>query len=502
MSSIQLWPKQQEAFEFGKDLEALALFCEQRTGKTFITIKLLQHRNQSEEEPLCAVLIGLLNNKESTWMNHLGNQMPEVSLFTDWELFKKCKDHRMLLVHFESLPSMIGKLVKYKKLNWAGIDEGHRIAKRSTKQSKAASRLSWVPRRVLLTGTPIEKKPTDLFAQFRFLEPEVFGKNHAKFEEEYLDWTKIPLEGIPRGGMQWQKKILQQRILKGKAVFRQEKLPQLVELIKPMSFRLEQADVGIKPAVVKTVKVKARGEQKRVYDQLNEHSVVMLRDSTRVMAPLKITQIVKLRQIANGFIYDEDEELHELGSAKMRWLIKNAPRLSKPVVVFTAFKPDTDRVHRELVAGGYSVDKFDGSVKKSDRPGILKKFQAAKRDFIVCQIRTGGVGVDLWKSNVGVVYSMGHSFIDWDQAKSRMSSVNKSLPVKLYVLLTEDTIDEDLYDLVVVKGQTGQSVLKQLIRRIKPWQRSKKPKRKKHQQKRRKHQHSNTPSPMSKRPRA
>lgn len=462
MSSIQLWPKQQEALEFALSRDCVALLCEQRTGKTYVTLSLFNRWLEEDAEELCVVIIGLLNNKESTWADGLKKYVPGVAVFTDLAEFRRHRGHRILLVHFEQLPRVVARLVKYRKLNGVVIDEAHRLSNRGSKQSKAAARLSWVKRKLILTGTPMEKQPKDMFAQFRFLDPDVFGTNWADFEKEYMDFRRLNLDKHRPGSPMWQKLVMQQRILKGKAKFRDDKLDQFVRLIKPYCFRLEKQDVGIKPPTIHRVVVPMLGNQRRCYEEMDRDSVTTLPSGRVVAAGMEVTAIMKKRQLASGFIYDEEGELEYVGGAKLRRLLAMLPSLSKPVVIFTAFKPDTDQIHQVLEQRGYDVVKVYGGTKKKLRPEIWRAFQRGEYDFIVCQIRTGGVGVDLWKANNAIIHSMGHSFIDWDQAKARMDSVLKNKPTTIYVLCAEDTVDEQLYELVLLKHLTGAKVLNQL----------------------------------------
>lgn len=471
-SQLKLWGEQIPAYEFAIVRDAVALFSEQRTGKTFITMAILRKLAGSaidlttgKGNDFCGVLVCLLNNRDSTWRDKLTEFLPWLNVTDDWDDFKKLPCPRLLLVHFERLPRLIGKLVKFKKINWMGIDEAHRISKRGTKQSRAAARMSWVPRKLILTGTPIEKQPTDLFAQFRFLDPDVFGTNWEKFEDEYMEFTKLNFDHTPRGSMAWQKRIMQQRILRSKAKFKKSKLRKLTRLIAPYSFRLTKLDVGILEPRVLKVPVAIDGRQRRYYDAMKRHSVVKLPAGQRALAELEVTNIMKRRQLASGFVYDDEEQVHHVGDAKLRRLKALFRRLPKPVVIFTAFRPDNDRITRELASEGFDVIAVHGGVNKKLRPQIWRSFQRAQYDGIICQTKTGGVGVDLWKASAAIVHSMGHSSIDFDQLKSRLDSKAKEKPADIYVLCGKDTIDEELYDLVIVKRLNSEEVLSKLRRR-------------------------------------
>lgn len=460
--SLKLWPPQQEAFEFTISRPNTALFCEPRTGKTYVTLKVLE---TIADEEFTGVLICLLTNLVSTWSDKITEHLKWLSITHDWDEFKKLPSPKLLLIHFDVLPKLINKMVKYKAINWMAIDEAHRISNRGSKWSRACARMSWVRRKLIMTGTPIDKLPTDLFGQFKFLDPTVFGTNWAEFQEEYMDMPPMKVIHAPRGSKEWQRRILQQRIMRGKAKFNQAKMPQFLERIQPLAIRLTKADVGIIEPEVHRVMIPVLGAQRRYYEAMRKTSVVHLDAGSRVLAPLVITNIMKQRQLASGFVYDDDGELHYVGDAKLRRLRILVEQLPKPIVIFVAFKPDGERIAKDMIEEGYSVAVVTGQTKKVNRPQIWRDHQRAQYDITIVQTKTGGAGVDLWKASYAIVHSMGHSFRDFDQLKSRMDVKGKSKAAQIYVLCGENTIDEDLFDLVVVKRFNSDQVLNQLKRR-------------------------------------
>jgi SNF2 family DNA or RNA helicase len=490
-SSLKLWPEQQAVYEFAVSRDATAMFCEQRTGKTYVTLAILRklagapiNLATGEGNDFCGLLVTLLTNRDSTWLDGIRQFLPWLNVTSDWEEFKNLPNPRVLLIHYEMLPKLIKRLVKYKKFNWACVDEAQRIANRGNGASRAMARLSWIERRLVLTGTPQEVRETDYFGIFKFLDPDVFGTNWDKFEKYFMDWPRIDFEHAPPGSALWQKKILQQRILKNKATFREERRQEFIDLLQPYCIRLTKEDVGIKPAQVHKVLVDMTRDQARCYNEMLEQSFTYLprkkrtAKRRRVLAELVITNIAKRRQIATGFVYDDDERLHDLGDMKLRKTIELVDKLPKPVVVFTAFRPDNDLVYETLVAEGYDVVQVNGSTKKKLRPQIWRDFQKAQYDVAVVQTRTGGTGVDLWKSSHAIVYSMTHSYRDWDQMKSRLDSRSKLKPSEFYVLCSKNTIDEELFDLVIVKKFNTERTLKHLKRGVKKWPAKQKPRRK------------------------
>jgi len=456
---IALWPEQEDAVSFVLDREASALFFEQRTGKTFITMAVL---DRLPRENMAVVLVCLLNNKDSTWRDKIAEFLPWLNVTDDWETFKKLPFPKLFLVHFDTLHTVAKKLQKPKWITFAIIDEAHRLKARGTRQSRAAAKLYAAGRkRLILTGTPIEKQPKDLWAQFRFLEPTLFG-SWRQFEDKFMDVTKIDMKGVMPGTVRWQVKVMQQGMLRSRAPFKWHKLPALIKLISPYAMRLTKEEVGILPPKIIKISVPIDGEQRRIYDRMKKHSVVRLGDGARAMAPMTVTNIIKRRQIASGFIYDDDGDCHTVGDAKLRRLIRLFNRLPKPVAVFGVFTPEIDAMVAALRAEGYRIARVDGSIKKKDRPDLWRNFQKARYDGIVCQTKVGGVGVDLWKASYAIAHSISHSSIDFDQMKSRLDAKDKNKPAKIYVLCADATIDDDLFDMVVEKGLTSQEVLSKL----------------------------------------
>lgn len=106
-----------------------------------------------------------------------------------------------------------------------------------------------------------------------------------------------------------------------------------------------------------------------------------------------------------------------------------------------------------LKRGGFGKGKkLYGKVKdiKTDprRTNILLNFQKGKYDWMVCQQKTGGVGVDLYRARRFFVYSMGHSYIDFDQMISRGDFIEQKERAKFFLLAVKSSIDTDIIDSV------------------------------------------------------
>jgi len=412
------------------------------------------------------VIVGLLNNRDSTWADKTQELLNgEVSFHTDLDKFFSDPGHSIFFVNFESVHKVVDRIVKrISSIDLAVVDEAHRISNRTTRQARAIIKLNKAQRRLILTGTPIEKRPTDMFVQMQFVDPSVFGTKWKDFENRYLSFVRVDFKGVRYGSATWSKLILQQAILKRKAEFREERMPEFINKLKPHCLRIEKVDVDIKRAKVEVVSVGLSHAQKKAYRAIDKDK--LFKDGAfKSVADFPMTEIMRKRQIAAGFLYDEDQNVYRFkDTPKERKLLELVDKLQKPIVIFTAFRPDTDRVSRILWAEGFDVYKLNGSTPKKKRPELIRQFQKGQCDIFVCQIKAGGVGTDLWKANSAIIYSMGYSFIDWDQALSRLDHHLKKSSSKFFLLSCLNTVDEELYDLVLNKGLAGKAVLDQLKR--------------------------------------
>ena len=464
MGILKLLPNQVPAFERAITIQNCALLCKQRTGKTYITGAIMQHEMHDE---FCGLIVCKLSNRDSTWRKFL-DEFIHINVSSDWEEFKRMPKPKVFLCHYEMLMGIYPELKNYSDFNWACVDEAQQIASRGNVSSRAMKLLRWIPRKLALTGTPIDKLLTDAFGIFRFLDHTIFGDNYAAFEYEYLKFRELSekqWENARKRGRDGIREFFKrQAVLKKKAVFNPEKMDQFISLIAPHCITMTEADVGIIMPNLTKVSIPMTPEQKRVYNTLKRDSVVRLEDDSSILCQLTITRIMKLRQVAQGFIYDEEEHCHILGKNKLKWLIDKMNRTEMPVVIFTVFNPENRIITAALKREGYKVARVSGKFpkKKSDRTKIWLDFQNDKYDALVVQVKVGGVGIDLWNANTGIVYSMGHSFRDWDQSIARLNHYDKKRPSEFYFLLSENSIDNDIYSMIMLKQLTSKQVLARL----------------------------------------
>jgi hypothetical protein len=479
--SAKLLPQQVLARDFLierlQDGGGAGLFSEQGTGKTFIALALLE-----KLRPANVLIVAPLTACDTAWADRIAgksgfNTLPlPYRVLRTWDDFKKFNRRPLgkpkpegfqgkaprprtspapslghdpaprplgliLLIHFQLLSKIIGRLSRNPQLwDLIIIDESQGLKARGSGWSRAARKLRHAPRRLVLSGTPIDKSPIDVYAQMRFIDHRVLGEDWGEFAEEYCY----------RGG--WQGYVWK---------FKQHKLSQFLKAIAPYCYRLSKDFMQLPPLTIVPVPVPLLGEQARIYRAMDEDNIVTV-SGHKFVADLEVTKRIKLEQITGGFLMD-DAAIVSVGRAKARKLDTLLRRLKPPIVMFCKFLEELNMI-TDIAGGNHfdSVSSLHGSVSKDARSVILRDFKEGKIDLLACQIRTGGVGVDMSAASTIIAYSMNNSMIDFEQFVSRLHRGGQTRPVTAYLLYAQDTEDERIIERIRVKRGNAFRVLRYL----------------------------------------
>lgn len=471
-----LKPHQKKGTKAIASTDGFAALFAQRTGKTWVTGAVLCVEKQSSRDVL---LVGPKTNLRSTWEKFLNEKLPWYSVHRSLKEYDEHKkqwkkqwgdtpDWNILLLNPEAVTPIRDKL---KRRQWDVMvwDEAQRLKNRTSQSSRDACYIGKsAKKRIALTGTPMDLDPKDLWAIMRFIKPKVLGERWADFEDEYLEKPNIDLKK-KMGAIQRQKMQLAYQIAKRKAPMRQDMLDHFAERIDPYVMRISKEEAGIDAAKIHIVRFDLEPQEDKKYRKL-ERTMVVRAGGVKIKTPLKITQIGKLQQLTGGHIKDEEGVVHRVGTTKrrkLRKLIRKHVKDGEPFVVFCKFVWEVHMIAGVLERMGMGQGaKLWGKVKdiKSDprRTNMLLAFQRGEYDWMVCQQRTGGVGVDLYRARKFFVYSMGHSYIDYDQMLSRGDFLEQNEQADFFILVVRSSIDTD----IIVSVERKQSITETFYGRL------------------------------------
>ncbi len=451
-----LYEKNKGAVDFALEVKTAGILAQQRVGKTWITGGVIE---ALAEEGFRALIVSPKTNKFTTWVKFIEEQLPQCELYQGFDEWKEFKDNkrggpiRVYLIHWEELNK--GRMIHWlKKYPWTliAIDESQRAKNKGSVGSRRIRQLRYSAEyKLILSGTPIDKKPLELWGQMRFLNPDVFGDRWADFEDDYLRSTGF--EG---------------RDFK----FRRGMEEKFIEEIAPWVIRIDAKEAGIKQANIIPVRFSLLGEQRMVYNTY-EQDLVVRYGELELITDLKITHQGKLEQMTGGYVKDGDGIVHPVGKAKERKLISLMSRHSPPMVIFCRYTHELhglkSRIEREFEYP--RVELLHGKIKDTNREAkrtnLLTEFMEGLIDVLLCQVKTGGVGIDLYIADTSFLYSVGHSFIDFDQILARLTHKEKETAPTTYILIAKNTVDEDIYSSIQSKTSTSVEFWKRIKRRKK-----------------------------------
>ena len=309
------------------------------------------------------------------------------------------------------------------------LDESHRAKAAGSKVSKYLAMLGKrVHYRMCLSGTPMANSPLDVYGQYRFLDPSIFGTRHDLFLQEYA------IMGGPEHrfivGFKNQQKL--------QAKFQSIAYTCKMEDIKD---RLKLPDQL--PPVTRYVQLPAR--DMKTSKTLGKEFVAECGSGMLAVSNV-LSKMLRLQQIAAGFCVVQDSPIdpartEELNTAKEDELLDLfediSPRAS--VVVFCVFVHDLDAVARSTLKAKRSTFELSG------RANQLEEWKQTPGGVLAVQIQAGAEGVDMTCANLAVYYSLPHSLALYNQSKARLYRPGQTRPVTFCHLLAEGTIDEVMY---------------------------------------------------------
>ena len=441
-------------------MKTAALFLEQGTGKTWVTLGLLERLTQQGE--MTALLVVPLANIETTWAKLLREQLPHVRVARSVKEFQALPttSARVLLVHHEGLPKALNFA---RRRLWSLIvyDEAHRIKQRSTGLARAAHKLRQSSaRKLALTGTPMDERPTDLWSLFKFVRPELYGERWKDFEDNWLAPVDDRTKEYRYGSIGWKRAFVALQVQKRKRSIDPAKLSRFVQLASRYSLRINSEDVLDLPDLTLIhYPVTLRGHQRELYEELEEHAVSA---SHNLTAPFKMTLLGKLHQICGGYVIDDSGQVQAVGRAKVRAVLDIVKRSRRPIVIFARYVEEVRAIRGVL--SHLRVETLMGRTNKRERAGIVERFQRGEIDVLISQVKVGGVGIDLYRACVAIVYSMTYSHIDFDQMRKRLHRRGQRNKVQIYLTYARDTVDELILRRVMSKNRVTANLLNQLKR--------------------------------------
>jgi SNF2 family DNA or RNA helicase len=330
---------------------------------------------------------------------------------------------QVVIVNYESAWRLEAELLKY-DADIIITDEAHRIKSHNAKQSKALHKLGAKARyRMILTGTVITNKAIDVFSQYKFLNPSIFGSSFYVFRNKYFDMVGY---GNYTPVM---KKSMEQ---------------DFIDKLHSIAFRTTKKECLDLPETMDIVRyVEIERYASTVYEELLKDSYAELSKGEVTVTNI-LTRLLRLSQLTGGFIGDDAGNVTNISTAKIEALsdiIDEAINEDKKLVVIARFIPEIRAIEKFLSKKKIGYSLIMGGVV--DRDVQISKFQNdLDVKVFIGQIATAGLGITLTAANTMVFYSLDYSISNFEQTKARIHRVGQKENCTYIYLTARGTVDE------------------------------------------------------------
>jgi non-specific serine/threonine protein kinase len=414
-------------------------------GKTLQSIAFLQYlKDQKSKKQNVPSLVVSPTSLIFNWINEFEKFAPQLKTLTfTGPKREELKDHfsevDVVMTTYGSLIKDI-QFHKTQTYNYVILDESQAIKNPNSQRFKAV-RLLNAYNRLALTGTPIENNTFDLYSQFNFINPGIFG-SIKHFRSTFSD-------AIDKEQDEYSSELLS-------------------KIIKPFILRRTKAQVAKElPNKTESVIYCEMGKQQRkVYDQFKNYFREKLKEQIENeginRSQVYILQgLTKLRQICNSTALADKDKDYGNYSAKLDELTRHLTEKvnNHKVLVFSQFVGMLDLVKSRLDAENITYEYLDGKTK--DRESKVNRFQNDDevRVFLI-SLKAGGTGLNLTEAEYVYLIDPWWNPAVENQAIDRCYRIGQDNHVFAYRMICKDTIEERIVELQDRKKTVASEVIR------------------------------------------
>lgn len=295
---------------------------------------------------------------------------------------------------------------------------------------------------LLLTGTPVENRPAELWRLLHLCEP-VKWPRFADYTARYLK----PVRGKEIG-----------RVVRTQAG-KVERLNELHLLVDQTMLRRLKTEVlkDLPPKNRRSVLVQIDDGYMQHYRAAEKDVVAWLQKLgkfERAAEAKKAESIVKLTTL---------RRIAALG--KLRYAIPQYlrswfdSRTKEPLVIFGYHKDVMLGVHKICVRLGLRVVGIGGGESSEKRQKAVDLFQSGKADVFLAPIRSAGVGLNLQRASEALFVERIWTPSGMIQAEDRVYRIGSKRPVTITYLDAAHTVDEHIAQIVEAKQRLIRAVV-------------------------------------------
>lgn len=346
------------------------------------------------------------------------------------------------------IADMIIEYIDKGVINMVIIDEIHKNASMTSQQGKQLLRIKkatgnkceWIP----MSGTPIVTRPTNVYLPLRLIDAHNFSS--------YYTWCK---EFCIYGGFG------------GSEIIGYKNIPRLKAMLQSnMIRRLKSSVLDLPPKIYYTEYVDNTPYQEALYASIEQD---MLKDveSTIQNTLNPIVKFLRLRQVngspelVDNFLKADSKEYLSKNSKLKRLLelLEDAKDRGEKTIIFSNWVEPLRTIYK-FVSQKYKTCTFTGTMTDQAREKNKRVFQT-NPNYTVLLGTIGAAGTThtfTAASNI-IFYDEPWNATDKEQAEDRAYRIGTKNSLKIFTLLSRDTVDDRVHNILFEKGATASYIV-------------------------------------------
>lgn len=425
---MKLRPYQVAGIDYLKRNPCAGLFIDMGLGKTAIAL----HAFLSFPKPI--LLVGPIRVIETVWEPE-ARKWPATKDLT-FSLVRGQKAARSKALEADAdvflvNPELLPEALEARSYGALVIDESSMFKNPSTKRFKLVRKhLKKFARRVILTGTPNPNSLMDLWSQIFILDLGArLDTAFFRFKQRYFE--QLDFMGYKFGP-------------------REGATEKVTETISDLIYRVEaEGNLPAREVIENPIPVELPSSVRRIYREMERRAFIELGKETTITAVNAAAAMMKLRQLAGGFVYDDDQGTQALHQEKIYALESILDETGSPVIVVYHFQHELAALQKKFPYG-----------VTLDKGWTQEAWDAKEIPLLFLHPASGGHGLNLqYGCHTMVIYSASFSYEQMAQTRARIDRQGQMAPVIFHFLRAVDTVDDLLLEVLEAKKISQATVL-------------------------------------------
>jgi hypothetical protein len=319
------------------------------------------------------------------------------------------------------------------------LDEGQRIKNWETKTSQTTKSLR-SPFALVLSGTPLENRLDDLYSIVEFIDDRRLGPAFRFFNTYRVIDEKGKVLGY-------------------------KNLDELRKKLKPVLLRRTRKEVmsELPPRTTELRRIPPTEEQISIHN--GQRKIIQSIISKRYISEMDLLRLQKAllicRMAANStFLVDKEPPGYSSKLDEIDILLDQLlSEQDRKIVLFSEWTTMLGLIEPFLRRRDLRYVRLDGSVPQKKRQALMHEFQKDPDCRLFITTNAGSIGINLQAANTVINVDLPWNPAVLEQRISRAHRMGQENPVQVFILVTEETIEENLLGTLSAKHELAMAAL-------------------------------------------